>query len=316
MLSASMQARGSGMKLFPVAVAIAALVCSPASASGVRAAASAKQQSQESQDAAKKIKDRSMAWEPPNLDKPVRGVSASPPCNAADVLKQAAARAEELAGNVPNFTADERIQYRALDLMGEVVDAATGTFEYLALFVPEGGGWAVQETRTPLKGTKVFPASAQDVGLPELAFIFLPRYQGDFEMNCEGTAPWNGQAAWVMHFQQRPDKPAEMFSVPGTKYRLKLKGRAWLAADSGEVLHLETGTLEPISAMGMRSWWLSINYGPVQFARQNTLMWLPQTVDAYVEFDNFRTMIYHTFADFMMFSVHTRQDGQKPAEPH
>jgi hypothetical protein len=34
MFSASMQARGSGMKLFPVAVAIAALVCSLASASG------------------------------------------------------------------------------------------------------------------------------------------------------------------------------------------------------------------------------------------------------------------------------------------
>jgi hypothetical protein len=319
MLDASRRASGSGMKLFPAALAITALVCSLAAASGVRAARAAvnvEQQSRESQDAARKIKDRFIQWNPPNLDKPLRAVSASPPCNVADVLKQAAARVEELAGNVPNFTADERIQYEARDDFGSLMDADSGTFEYLALFVPEGSGWAVKETRTPLKGTHVFPASAQDIGLPELAFIFLPRYQGDFEMTCEGAAPWNGQAAWVMHFQQRPDKPAEMVSIAGTKYRLKLKGRAWLAADSGEVLHLETGMLEPISAMGMRNWWLSINYGPVQFPRQNAQMWLPQTVDAYAEFDNVRTMIYHTFADFMMFSVHTHQGVGRPAEPH
>lgn len=313
MSDGSTGARGNGMKLFTAAVVCAVLVCSLAAAAGVEAARAAAGVAQQSQGAAKKIKDRSMGWEPPSVDRPLRGVSAVPPCNLAEVLKQAGARAEELAGNVPNFTADERIQYRALDLMGSVVDAASGTFEYLALFVPEGGGWVVQETRTALKGTHTFPASAQDTGLAELAFIFLPRYQGDFDMSCEGAAPWNGEAAWVMHFQQRPDKPAEMIRVAGTKYRLKLKGRAWLAAGSGEVLHLESGILEPITATGMRNWWLEIDYGPVQFPRQDVQMWLPQTVDAYAELDNYRTMVYHTFANFMMFSVHTRQDGQKPA---
>ncbi|MFZ0640421.1 MAG: hypothetical protein WA020_03180 [Candidatus Acidiferrales bacterium] len=302
---------------FPAAaVAITALVCSLAAARGAPAKFATTSAAQQAKDAAKKIKDRPIQWDPPNINGRLRSVSASPPCNVTDVLKQAGARAQELADNVPNFTADERIQYRALDLMGSVVDAASGTFEYLALFVPEGGGWTVQETRTPLAGTHTFPASAQDIGLPELAFIFLPRYQGDYEMACEGAAPWNGQAAWVIHFQQRPDKPAEMIRVAGTKYSLKLKGRAWLAADSGEVLHLESGILEPIPSRGMRNWWISIDYGPVQFPRQNARMWLPQTVDAYAEFDTVRTIIYHTFADFMMFSVHTRQEVQKPTEPH
>jgi hypothetical protein len=304
---------------FGGAVAIFCLtVGSATSASGNPAPAAAV--SQQTMNAAKKIKDRLILWNPPNLDRPLRSVSASPPCILSDVLRQAAASAQELADNVPNFIANERIQYEALALgmMGGLVEADSGTFEYLAQFTPEGTGWTVQETRTPLKGSRDFPASAQDIGLAELAFIFLPRYQPDYEMTCDGAARWNGEAAWVIYFRQRPDKPSETLSVGGAKspYRLKLKGRAWVARDSGEVLHLETGILEPSPTINVRNWWLSIDYGPVQFHSQNVRMWLPQTVDVYAEFDNYRTIIYHTFADFMMFSVHTHQVIQKPTQPH
>lgn len=278
--------------------------------------------SQQAKNTEKKIKDRLLRWDPPNVDHPLASVSASPPCLVFDVLKQAATSAQEMADNIPNFTANEKIQYEALKmmvgLMGGLVQANSGTFEYLALFTPEGSGWTVQETRTPLKGTRDFPASAQDIGLADLAFIFLPRYQPDYKMSCEGAARWNGQAAWVIHFQQRPDKPSETLSVGGTKspYRLKLKGRAWLARDSGEVLHLDSGILESVPQLDVQNWWLSVDYGPVQFHSQNVRMWLPQTVDAYAEINNYRTIIYHTFADFMIFSVHTHQGIQKPAQPH
>lgn len=275
---------------------------------------------QQPNDAAKKIKNRLIRWDPPNLDGRLRSDSASPPCTLSNVLEQAGARAQEMLVNVPNFTANERIQYQALGQLGGLVDEQSGTFEYVALFVPKATSWVVQEYRTPVKGTETFPASALDIGLPELALIFLPRYQEDFDMTCEGAAQWNGDAAWVIHFQQRSDKPSEIISVPGTNplYRLKLKGRAWLAADSGEVLHLETGNLEaiPVDGMRVRNWWLSINYGPVQFHSEVVRMWLPQTVDAYAEFEDHRTIIYHTFADFMVFSVHTQQEIGKPKEPH
>lgn len=274
----------------------------------------------QSKGAAKKIKNRLIRWDPPNVDGRLGSVSASPPCTISGVLEQARAAAQEMVSNLPNFTAKERIQYQVFGQIGGLMDEQSGTFEYLALFVPNGTGWAVQETRTPVKGTEAFPASAQDIGLPELALIFLPRYQKDYDMTCEGAAKWNGEAAWVIHFQQRPNEPSETLSFSDTErlYPVKLKGRAWLAADSGEVVHLETGILEPIPVSGMlvRNWWLSINYGPVQFHSQNVRMWLPQTVDAYAELDGHRTIIYHTFADFMVFSVHTHQEIRKPTEPH
>jgi hypothetical protein len=74
-----------------------------------------------------------------------------------------------MVSNLPNFTAKERIQYQVFGQIGGLMDEQSGTFEYLALFVPNGTGWAVQETSTAVKGTDAFPASAQDIGLPELA---------------------------------------------------------------------------------------------------------------------------------------------------
>jgi hypothetical protein len=265
------------------------------------------------------MKDRPMAWNPPNLDKPVPSISTTPPCVLSDVLNNAAARAQEFAASVPNFTATERIQYRDFANVFNLVDGQDGSFEYLAVFAPNG--LTVQETRTPLKGTQVFRASSEGVGLPELALIFLPRYRSDFNMSCEGRVQWNGQPAWVVFFQQRPDKPNEVLAAGGANspYRVKLKGRAWLG-DSGEVLHLEIGAIAPIPIPLVEDWWLSASYGPVQFHSPRIKMWLPQTADIYMIIHEGassiavpdRQMIYHTFANFMMFSVHTYQKISSP----
>jgi hypothetical protein len=265
------------------------------------------------------MKDRPMAWNPPNLDKPVPSISTTPPCALSDVLNNAAARAQEFAASVPNFTATERIQYRDFANVFNLVDGQDGSFEYLAVFAPNG--LTVQETRTPLKGTQVFRASSEGVGLPELALIFLPRYRSDFNMSCEGRVQWNGQPAWVVFFQQRPDKPNEVLAAGGANspYRVKLKGRAWLG-DSGEVLHLEIGAIAPIPIPLVEDWWLSASYGPVQFHSPRIKMWLPQTADIYMIIHEGassiavpdRQMIYHTFANFMMFSVHTYQKISPP----
>jgi hypothetical protein len=48
---------------------------------------------------------------------------------------------------------------------------------------------------------------------------------------------------------------------------------------------------------------------------QNVQMLLPQTVDACCDFDDHRTIAYHTFTDFMLFSVQTGQNGQPSKKP-
>jgi hypothetical protein len=273
--------------------------------------------SQESKESQKKIKNRSMNWNPPDVDARLKSVSGASECDLPNILQMAGSRAEEMKESLPNFTADERIQFQSLGQLGDLQDAGAGTFEYLVVFSATAGGTSIQETRTPVRGTTPFPASTQDVGLPELTMIFLPAIQSDYDMKCEGSTMWNDQRAWVVHFQQRADRPIRtlMFRDEKSSYPAMLKGRAWLSAREAYVIHLETTMVKGIPIMDVKNWWLSLDYAPVQFHSQNVTFWLPQKVDAYSEFTNRRTIKYHTFSNFLLFSVQTKQDIQNPNQP-
>jgi hypothetical protein len=265
----------------------------------------------------KRMKARSPHWDPPDVDAPFHSRSSSLPCELSSVLQQAQARAEDLITNLQNFTAQERIKYVQISNLSRFLDGDQGTFDYTAVLMQQPGGLAVQESRVPERGSHLFPASTQDVGLPEMALIFGPDLEGDYEMKCDGSADWNGQPTWVVHFQQRKDKESHTVSFGGKDavHPAKLKGRAWIAQDSGEVMHLETGLVEALPAIHVREWYLSIDYAPVQFHTKDVRVWLPQSVDAYCDYGAYRTIIYHTFTDFLLFSVRTNQDLDEPKKP-
>ncbi len=98
-------------------------------------------------------------------------------------------------------------------------------------------------------------------------------------------------------------------------YPVGLKGRAWIASDSGEIVHMETAMLEEVPAAKLHHWYLSIDYAPVQFQSQSVKVWLPHTVDGYCDFGDRRTIVFHTFTDFLLFSVKTDQAIGKPKRP-
>jgi hypothetical protein len=137
---------------------------------GTLASASLRKQAE----AKKKTEDRSMRWDVPNVDGPVKAVTLASPCVLSDVLKQAGVRSKEMEENLSNFTADETIQYEFFG-PGNLPDYQTGTFEYLAVLKPTRWGASVQETRTSTKGTRLFPGSTRDRGLPGLASFFFQR---------------------------------------------------------------------------------------------------------------------------------------------
>lgn len=58
--------------------------------------------------------------------------------------------------------------------------------------------------------------------------------------------------------------------------------------------------------------YLSIDYAPVGFPTENAKVWPPQSANAYGDFGDHRTIIYHTFTKFLLFSVHTDQIIGKP----
>ena len=277
---------------------------------------------------AKEPRHNSMLWDPPNVDAPLR-THTSAPCLLSGVLQRAGAGAESLVANLQDFTAQEKIAYQLLSNSFTPLQTGGGTFDYTVVVGQRQQEFSVQESRTPQRGSHILPVSVQDVGLPEMALIFLPGFQTDYEMKCEGSSEWNGQPAWVVVFQQRKDRPSHtaMFSVKGVMYPAKLKGRAWIAQDaspesgpesssnSGQVIHLESSLMEAVTNANVRQMYLSIEYAPVQFRTQNVRIWLPQSVDAYGDFGDHRAIIFHTFSNFLLFSVQTDQTAEKPKTP-
>lgn len=295
-----------------VAILFAGFVCALANAllmtSGVLAA-------QVPPDSDKRLMNRSLQWVPPQVDRPLGSRVSSPPCILSDVLQQAGARANELFTSLESFSAQERIEYQSSDHMGYLQDARTGTFDYVVLFNLTLAGTTVDESRHPNHGSPLLAAFTQEIGLPEMALMFLPEMRDEYEMSCEGAVEWSGKRTLVVHFVHRKDKPSHTLSFrnsAGAVYPAKLKGRAWIAADSGEVVHMELSLMEEIPQVKVRRWYLSINYAPVQFRTQNVRMLLPQTVDAFCDFEDHRTIVYHTFSDFLLFSVQTDQKTEKP----
>jgi hypothetical protein len=266
----------------------------------------------------KEKKPPPLDWDPPRVDAPVPGISATPPCPLPDVLKQAGERAQELIANLRDFDAHERIRYAQTDDLGISEMSIDAKFDYLVDFGEKSETLTVHETRTPLAGSdNAHLGETADRGLPVLALIFNPKLQSDYEMRCEGIAQWNNQPAWVVYFRQNKGKPARTFGIRTEKQILQvgLKGRAWIAPDSGQVIHLETSLVQGLASIGLQGNAVSVDYAPVKFQSRDVVIWLPQSAIAYSDYGKRRMIIGHTFSDFQLFSVQTQQVIEKPKTP-
>lgn len=254
-----------------------------------------------------------LKWAPPNVDAPLRSLTAIPPCDIAKVMQDVGSHALELTANLQNFTAEEQIAYEQWSYSGVPQDNDSGLFHYVFAFEQHGGEVVSREYRNPTKGGHAFPASGQDTGQVTLGLIFLPRMQPDYDMKCEGRDQWKGHPAWVIRFRQRKDRPRRtmQFYIQGGKIGAMLKGRAWIDIDSGQVLHLETNLMHGIPDAGVRRGALTVDYAPVEIHSRQVQLWLPQQLEAFWEFGTYRVILFHTFHNFRLFTVETQGNAQQ-----
>lgn len=262
-------------------------------------------------------------WDPPDVDAPASHLSSSNTCSLSNVLALAAGPAKSLVDNLQNFDAHEQIRYEQTDISGEQ-SLFTANFDYLVDFTRKNNHLGVREIRTPLRGTDPsLKDSISDSGLPVLALIFDPSLRSDYEMRCEGTGVWANRPAWVIYFRQIQGKRSRTAAIATATevYPVSLKGRAWVATDSGEVIHLETNLLKGVVILStpqplfIRVDSVSVDYAPVRFASKEVVMWLPRSEITFTDYADRHLIIQHTFSDFRLFSVQTNQTIQTP-NPH
>jgi hypothetical protein len=267
---------------------------------------------------ASNTKPKSLIWDPPKLDAKLRPAADSSPCNLDKVLAQAADRATELIDNLQNFTAREQLDFRTYGPggFGDNRGGGSAAFDYTATIFKRGTSFAVKESRKATQAAIDFPLGNQDIGLPEMALIFVPTLRDGYEMKCEASADWSGRAVWVIAFRQRKDRPDQTasFYTNSRSYPAPLRGRAWIAQDTGVVLHMEIALMHEIAAVDVREWFLSIDYAPVRFRSKDVTIWLPQSSQTWAAFDLNRVVVSHDFSDFFLFSVQTTQSVAPPSK--
>ena len=256
-------------------------------------------------------------WLPPDIDEKVPPVEAVDACALDQVVERAGKRVEEFVKNVDRFTASESLQHESINKWGLAESAQTRKFDYVASIEQYRPGYfSVTEYRRGSHALSDFPDGVETIGLAALALIFHPTNAGNFAMSCEGLGRWNGHLAWQVHFRQRADRPntirAYKLGENGPAYPVALRGRAWVAADSYQIVRVEADLVAPLPEIRLLSDHTIVDYAPVQFRKGTVEMWLPQGAEWYSDWKGRRMHRRLSFSNYLLFSVDEKQKISGP----
>ncbi len=243
--------------------------------------------------------------------------SAPPPsqfgaCSLDDVLPHVSANASAFVDNVNRIAATESLKLERRRANGKLEDTVHIKANYVAnIQLQDSSHLSVDEYRSRYSGQRGF---IEAVGSTTLVLVFHPIHVDQFDISCKGLGIWQGVPAYLLNFQQRPDRPNTMsdFSTPRGSYAISLKGTAWVDATTFQVVHLETDLLNPIPELLLDLEHQSLDYGPVVFAARNVSLWLPQSVDITVHLSGKQFNARHSYSNYQLFFIDT---GQKIAKP-
>jgi tetratricopeptide (TPR) repeat protein len=260
-------------------------------------------------------------WLPANVDDAVPSVEPGVACSLDDVLKNASARVTDLPALVDRYTATEILHHEEVNAAGYADHVDNLSFNYLASIREIKNRFGefldVQEYRNGSTGNDMFPDQMASTGLPSVVLVFHPWLISDFDIHCEGLSRVHAGFAWQIYFTQKKDKESRIrqYRMGGRVFPIALKGRAWIDANTFQVVRLETDLREPRTDLRLNTEHLVMEYGPVHFKSRTEILWLPTSADYYAIFRGHRFHRRHSFADYILFSIDDKQKlGAPPKE--
>lgn len=256
-------------------------------------------------------------WLPPDIDEKVPPVESGIPCNLDEILGNSGRRVKEFVANVDRFAATEAVTHQSVNKWGFASRPMKFQFDYVVSIKKNRLGLLnVEEYRDTHYSAAQFPDGVTTTGLPALLLIFHPSNVQNFELTCEGLARSRGMWAWQIHFRQRADRPNTIrtyqIGAQGPIYSVALKGRVWIAADSFQIVRLETDLVAPLPQIRLVADHAAIEYGPVHFQSRNLEMWLPQIAEVFYDWRGRRSHRRHSFKNYLLFSVDDKQQISEP----
>jgi len=255
------------------------------------------------------------SWQPAGIDETKLALASGVVCPSEKVVEETGKHVQDLVDDVTRFAAVEDLFHQSVDEFGNPFRTETRKYNYVAsISEPEPGSLSVDEYRSDKLGLKGYPDQIASTGFAALALVFHPHMRDNFDMRCEGLGDWHGQATWVVRFSQRRDKPSRMHSykVGELVYPVDLKGRAWITADKFQIVRIESELLRPMPEIKLLSERQLVEYGPIQFEKKNTSLWLPKSAEIYFDFRRHRYYRRHSFDHYMLFSTDANEKRTEP----
>ncbi|HEY1271393.1 MAG TPA: tetratricopeptide repeat protein [Terriglobales bacterium] len=256
------------------------------------------------------------SWKPRGIDEAKPYVAPAVGCPLTQVIDETGKRVTQLVEDVERFAAIEQLLHQVLDDYGIPHRTVTRKYNYVAsVSEPKPGVVNVDEYRAGTLAGQSYPDSIATTGFAVLAFVFHPRMRESFAMACEGLGDWRGHASWLVHFRQRDDRPNYMHSYKiGNRYHpVGLKGRAWVTADTFQIVRIEAEIINPVPEIQLLSEHQVVEYGPVPFPRKNLTVWLPKVAQIYFDLRKHHYYRRHTFDHYMLYSVDSGEKRNEPA---
>jgi Tfp pilus assembly protein PilF len=254
-------------------------------------------------------------WMPPDVDESMPSVEPGATCPMQQISDETAKRVVAFIDGVNRISATEMFEHEVIDRYGLTVKHESRRFSYVeSVTEVKKGMYRVEEYRDGTMGLDVFPERLASLGLGSMVMIFHPVYRDEYEMTCEGMTHWHDRQVWQVHFRQRKDKPSRMreYNVGKNVYSVGLRGRAWIAADSFQVVSIETDLVNPVPQIRLAAEHISIDYEPVQFRKKHEELWLPQNAELFFDLNGRRIHRRHHFDDYRLFSVDENQKISAP----
>jgi len=254
-------------------------------------------------------------WMPPDVDESMPETESGLACPLEDVLDEASLRLRSFVDAVNRISATESLDDEILDRAGFPTKHESRTFTYVASIQEASPGiLRVDEYRNGSAALDLFPEHIATLGLTSMALIFHPLFKDDYEFTCEGLSHWKDGRAWQVHFRQKPERPVRMRAYrSGDQFSpVALRGRAWIATDTYQVVSIETDIVAPIPKIRLKAEHIFIDYAPVKFHKNNQELWLPQNAELFVDYAGQRMHRRHFMHEYMLFSVDEKQHISPP----
>ena len=249
---------------------------------------------------------------------------AASPESLPDLLAKVAAKADELLRKVPDLISDEVVQEtRWIVSQGPAPCIGTGCFPagsiarrdqrftYLILTHPkQDRRLLIEEYRTGRNGKPVPQGTdaPQFQGFVSSWVIFSSLNQVESRFRYLGEQKTDGHNTLVIGFAQIPgsiEQPGKILTEKGP-VPLLLQGIVWVDQSDFRIVRLRTDLLAPQPLVEFQKLTANILFGPIHIADVDSVLWLPQAVDAEMEASGQYLRERHLYSKYQLYQAKSR----------